>query len=287
MALEDKPVQTPAASARPHRLAAAVALTVALAALPGLVASAETRVTAAGPSDGAATVYDLGADRGRKAPLPDAPLRLEEKILLPGLTPGMGRIETLDLSLALETRITLAGSVGDGLPLDEAGETVATAIALPATLSLHGPDGALLATRTLGTVTADCKGRRACAFAADARETVHMALAPALDAETLAAFARPLVPLTLRIETAGGVRAALCPEAGAWGRCRVQHARVTLAVPEDGLSATYGYVPAAPKGPAKSAVVLPGVPREGLLAALGALVLVAAVAGFFSRRLHP
>ncbi|MEO1274846.1 MAG: hypothetical protein AAFV96_05435, partial [Pseudomonadota bacterium] len=50
----------------------------------------------------------------------------------------------------------------------EEGEEVATAVSLPLTLSVTGPDGHLLAARSLAAVTADCTGLRACAFAATA-----------------------------------------------------------------------------------------------------------------------
>ncbi|MEO1533659.1 MAG: hypothetical protein AAFU72_15950, partial [Pseudomonadota bacterium] len=127
--------------------------------------------------DRMAGVYDIAVERGQVPPKTDA-LALRYRLPIDGFSPTEGEIEALNLTLSLEIGIILAGSIGDGLPLNEEGEEVATAVSLPLTLSVTGPDGHLLAARSLAAVTADCTGLRACAFAATARVPVEIAMTP-------------------------------------------------------------------------------------------------------------
>ncbi|MEM9761567.1 MAG: hypothetical protein AAF968_03490 [Pseudomonadota bacterium] len=223
-------------------------LSCVLAGLPTVSAHAQDApiTTVERPSPGfdrMTGVYDVAVERGQAPPEAGA-LALQYRLPIDGFSPADGKIEALTLTLSLDIGIILAGSIGDGLPLNEEGEEVATAVSLPLTLSVAGPDGHLLATRSLEALSAGCTGLRACAFAATARVPVEIAMTPLNHANFVDSGY-----LDLSLEQERNVVETFCPEEALWERCVIESVMLRLSAKEGGVTLAFDHRPAAPGEP--------------------------------------
>lgn len=209
-----------------------------------------------------------------------APLELVHRVAFQPFDPDLGRLVGVRLEVDLAVEHAYAGSVSDGMPLDEAPEAVAVAPQLVTRLMVGFEEAPVAVAAVQSGRPGGCAAEGSCLFEHAERFAVS---GLARDGEGLPpreVFAEGRVEAVLRLglDTLVDPASRICDAGGTWYRCRLDDLRLAVDAPEGGIRLHYDYVPAATAPAASmSAVTFQGGNIDFVLSA--GLAVLAAVSG--------